>query len=611
MLIRHDAHNTNDANHDLSTELKSGAPASAGIRERVLALVQSRSGGLILAGVALLLCAPALRLGIFTDDHVLRSKSQLGWDWFSLFEITRAQAAHTRGLGILAWWSSPELTVNFLRPLSALTHLIEFHLYPDTGWAMHLTSNLIYAALVAIVWLLYRELLPNQPRVAALAALMFAIDDGHAASVGWISGRNTLLASLFVFAALLCHAHARKYASSPLVSRALGPQLRWHGASALCVALALLSAEAGVSVLAYLFAYALVFESGRLSQRLITLTPQAVVFLCWALLYVLGGFGAHGTSFYRDLADPFLVLGEGILDLPSWLLSLVGPSVISPTLALPPSPVRLAALVLCLPLLIGLALGVPRTRENIYFGLGALLCLPPLFTTLPQDRLLIAASFGAFGFIASFIGAAASNASRWVRGTRIALIGFHLVLAPLMFFALLPQSRPFESGAREVAAQVREHAPSQVVMLNTPIELISLYAWSLALENPGRGAPGSMHQLYSGSSPLEVTRIDATTLEVHAPKGWGEGTIERVFCALSDLPRTGTKLKLEAFAVSVVDSDSAGHPVRAQFKFLDALESPGRLWLVWQGKKPVPWQPPAVGQTVSLAPLSIFTSLEF
>jgi hypothetical protein len=62
--------------------------------------------------------------------------------------------------------------------------------------------------------------------------------------------------------------------------------------------------------------------------------------------------------------------------------------------------------------------------------------------------------------------------------------------------------------------------------------------------------------------------------------------------------------------VWVVDADEAGHPVKVQFKFADALESEGRLWLAWEGYKPVPWKPPAVGETVSLQPLDMFTSLE-
>ncbi|HET6332263.1 MAG TPA: hypothetical protein VFG30_03585 [Polyangiales bacterium] len=605
MLVRDDL---ND--EALSNDLQPGAAAKRGIRDRVLALLQTRAGGLIVAVVAFLLCAPALRTGFQTDDHVHRTNAQLGFDPVAMFEISPARATSLRSLGQLAWWSSPELSVKFLRPLAAVTHFAEFQLWPNAAWAMHLTSNLLYAALVWVAWLLYRELLPLRPRWAALAALMFAIDDGHAPTIGWISGRNTLLASLFALTALLLHVHSRKYATSARVSQALSKQLRLHGASAACVALALLSAEAGVAVFAYLIAYALAFEAGSIRDRAITLAPQLVVFVCWAVIYLAGGFGAHGTSFYRDLSQPFFVLAQGILDLPTWLVSLFGLSEVGAAMVLPPAPVRVVALVVCVPLLYGLVVALPRTRANVFFAVGALLCLPPLFTTQPQDRLLISASFGAFALIASLIATAAASASRFARGTRYALIGLHLVLPVLLFVPTLGQGMPIENGARDIAAQVREHPASQVVFVNLPIELLSLYAWSIVGERSGDAAPKAMQQLYAGWSPMQVARIDANTLEVTVAQGWGERVAERVFCGLDDLPRKDSKLSFESMRTWVVDSDAAGHPVKVQFKFPDALESPARLWLSWEGTKPVPWKPPAIGQSVSLPPLNMFTSLK-
>jgi hypothetical protein len=607
MLIRRNSNG--DALGPEGTELQPPSAAAPGLRERAITLLQTRGGGWIVAGVALAFCLPSLALGLLVDDHVFRNKARLGFDPFGIFEISRAQAVSARNFGQLAWWTSPELSIDFLRPLSALSHLAEFQFWPNAAWAMHLANGLIYAALVAVVWLLYRELWPQSPRSAALAALLFAIDDGHAPTIGWISSRNTLLATLFALSALLLHVRARNYASAPRVSRALGRQLRLHWASALCVALALFSAEAGIAVMAYLVAYALAFESGNIRERVITLLPELVVVVCWAVVYVVGGFGAHGASFYRDLSDPLSVFGQGVLDLPTWLFSLFGPSVIGTLMVLPPAPVRAVMLLLCLPILIGLASAMPRTRQNVFFAVGALLCLPPLFTTLPQDRLLVAASFGAFGLIASFVTAAATSPHRSARATRIGLIALHLIVSPLLFVPTLGQSRPIDNGARDIAAEVRERAPSRVVFVNLPVELLSLYSWHILHEDLERPHPSSMQQLYAGTSPLEVQRVDVNTLELRALKGWGERPVERIFCAPSDLPRAGTKLEFEPMKISVMDSDAAGHPVRVQFRFPDALESPGRLWLSWRGTKPVPWQPPAIGQTVSLEPLSMFTSL--
>jgi hypothetical protein len=605
MLTRRDADR-----EALVTELQPLRAATAGgIRNRILGALQSPRGGWLVAAVGLALCLPALSLGFLTDDHLHRDLGQTATDPLSLFKLSATQAAYMRSIGELAWWSSPQLAIHFLRPLSTLTHLAEFHLWPDAAWAMHLTSALIYAALCGLAWQLYREFLPHDVHVAAVAALMFAIDEAHGSAVGWISSRNTLLANLFGFGAILLHARSRKLAGTGGGPDTLSRQLRLHWGAALCFALALLSAEAAVGVFAYLIAYAVAFESGSLAKRAITLAPELVILVCWMVVYIAGGFGAHGTSFYRDTADPALVLSQGLLDLPAWLFSLLGPSVVSGAVIASPAVMRGVLLILVVPLIAGVAVALPRTRENLFFGLGALLSLPPLFTTQPQERLLMTAGFGAFGVIASVISAAVRT-SRFARATRWVLIACHLVIAPLLFIPALGQTMPFDRGARAIAQLVRKHPASQVVIVNLPIELMTLYAPTMLRDDPSSPQPTSIHQLYAGESPLAVTRIDANTLEVRAVTGWGTKTIERVFCAESDLPPAGRKLAFDALAVGVMESDSAGHPTRVQFKFKDPVDAPGRLWLRWRGKRPAVWTPPAVGQTEAFDSLSMFKSFE-
>jgi hypothetical protein len=595
----------------LVTELQPLRAANAGgIRNRILGALQGPRGGWLVAGMGLALCLPALSLGFMTDDHLHRSLGQTSTDPLSLFKLSSTQAAYLRSIGELAWWSSPQLSIHFLRPLSTLTHLAEFHLWPDAAWAMHLASGLIYAALCGLAWLLYREFLPHDVHVAAIAALMFAIDEAHAPAVGWISSRNTVLASLFGFAAVLLHARSRKLGASGRGPEALSRQLRLHWGAALCFALALLSAEAGVGVFAYLIAYAVAFESGSLAKRLITLSPELVILVCWMIMYIAGGFGAHSTSFYRDVANPLLVLSQGILDVPAWLLALLGPSVVGGAIVAAPAIMRVVSLIVVVPLIAGIAVALPRTRENVFFALGALLSLPAVFTTQPQERLLMTAGFGAFGLIASFISAAAVRASRFARATRWVLIACHLVIAPLLFIPTLGQSMPFERGARAIAELVREHPASHVVIVNLPIELLTLYVPALLSDDPANPQPKSIHQLYAGESPIAITRIDANTLEVRAVTGWGTKTLERVFCAESDLPPAGRKLAFDAIAIGVMENDNAGHPTRVQFKFEDAVDAPGRLWLRWRGKHPVVWTPPAIGQTEAFDALGVFKSFE-
>ncbi|HKP63690.1 MAG TPA: hypothetical protein VJV78_43445 [Polyangiales bacterium] len=560
--------------------------------ERVLARLQSAHGAWFVAGIAAVLTLPALTFGFSTDDHVYSYRMRLGMDAWSMFEIASEQVSRARNTGALAWWASPDLKVQFFRPLSALTHILDFSLWPRASWLMHLENSLLYAALVAVVWFLYRELLQS-PRIAALAALLFAIDDGHAAAVGWISGRNTVLANCFGFSAVLLHVRSRRVTP---VTRGFSLQI----ASAVCSALALCSAEAGVSTLAYLGAYALIFEHGPLRKRVASVLPALTVFGIWAIAYVGGGFGTRGAGYYRDSGASILV--QGVLDLPTWLLSLFGPSVVGPLVALPSTPVRLVALVLGLPLVAALYGGLPRSRENQFLALGALSCLVPLFTTLPQDRLLITASFGAFGLLAGFVSLAKTF-------TRRVLIALHCVIAPLLFPIALNPARPIDNGAKAIVAAVHQKPAPQVVLVNLPIELLSLYGWYLLLDDPAHPPPSSMQQLYAGASEVVVERIDASTLELRPAHGWGELPIERVFGSPSRMPPTGSEVTLGDMRLRVQASAEDGRPMSVQFRFTSALESPERLWLAWNGRAPGPWRPPAVGQQAVLPALSMFTSL--
>jgi hypothetical protein len=571
-----------------------------GVRERITLLVQSRRGAWVVAALALALTLPATAIGFSTDDYIHSHSVRERLDRLNLFEIVGDDVTWARNNGVLVWWSSPELHVKFLRPLAALTHVVDFTLWPHAAWFMHLINGLIYAATAAVVWLLYREFFPNERRLAAMAAIMFAIDEGHSPAIGWISSRNTVLANLFAFLTLLFHVRTR------VRSRSTGFLL----VSAACLALALFSAEAGVAALAYLFAYALVFETGSWGKRVASLVPALTVFGVWATCYFALHCGVRGAGFYRELSSPLAAITQGVLDLPTLLFALFGPSVIGPTIVLDAGVVRAVTLASSLPLMAALFLALPRTRENAFFALGALFCLPPIFLTLPQDRLLITASFGAFGLLASFIAVAKTSANRLVRGTRNVFIALHFVIAPVLFVLMLNQGGPIDHGVRDIAAAIPRQAPSQVILVNAPIELLSMYSWYVLLEDKQRTQPSAIHELYAGGSSLEATRIDANTLELTAARGWARIPTERVFGSVANMPRAGSELSVQGLKILVRETEPDGRPKRVQFRFPTPLESSDRLWLEWRGTSPQRWEPPPIGGRATFEPLSMFTSLK-
>jgi hypothetical protein len=114
-----------------------------------------------------------------------------------------------------------------------------------------------------------------------------------------------------------------------------------------------------------------------------------------------------------------------------------------------------------------------------------------------------------------------------------------------------------------------------------------------------------LHQLYAGTSDFTVERVAPDALEMRVLSGWGSKPFERLFCDASDLPRASTQREVNDMRVSVLETDRQGLPIRVRFAFPSTLESPERLWFVWQGIGPVRWQPPAMGQRVTLPALSL------
>ena len=185
--------------------------------KRVLDLAAGPRGPWLLAGLAMLLSLPALRLGFQADDHVLTMQLMRGEPIWSLFRANAALVDEGREAGAMAWWTSLGMHGEFLRPLSSLSHATLHALTPNAAWLMLLVNVAIYGTGVWLAAQLYRKLAPGLG-IAALAGLMFAIDDAHAHSVGWISGRNTILAMLGLARSALVHGASGRD-SQPLRAR--------------------------------------------------------------------------------------------------------------------------------------------------------------------------------------------------------------------------------------------------------------------------------------------------------------------------------------------------------------------------------------------------------
>lgn len=590
--------------------MDNGSPSStgagAGLRARLRrgilrALASPRAPLWISALVVLLLGLPSLGGGLALDDLMLVDHLDRGDSLFALFELgpqSPEDALAGRSAGAYPWWTSEALRVRFLRPVAALTHALDHALWPDAPWLMHAHSVAWYLLLVALVAALYRELLVGRDddarRDAAalpgLALLIFAIDDAHAANVGWIAARGGLVGACLAALTLLLYARARARGRAP------GPL------GLLTLALALLASESSLAALGYLLAYALTLDAGpSWRARLLPLLPFVLVALAWLAVYGALGYGAAGCGLYVDpLREPARFMswsfGHGALLIAAQLglpmiVELLGfvPGARGPAIAIAVLGLALVVLVLR-PLL-------RRDARARFWGLGMLLAAAAHGGAVPQERYLLLIGLGGAAIVALALHDLLTRApvGRLARALAWIWLALHVVLPPLL---AAPRAQGVAllhgSLARAVAAVPAEGA-RPVILLNAPGDMVPLYA--PALRRRAGGDPAPLHVLHAGASPVVVERVAPDALRVDAH--WLAAPGDRVFRDRVHPLAAGARASLSGLELQVLEVSSDGAPRRVMIHMSPETDV---IWMIWRGGAPREWTPPPVGEPRELAP---------
>lgn len=554
--------------------------------------------------LGLLVCLPSLNLGLLADDHLLRANlsgdarlpelRSSAWDAFHFFP-PMAQGLAGIDQGFSVWWAAPHGVARALRPLASLSHWVDFQLWPDQAWLMHLESALWYAALCAIAAALYRQLLSGW--AAGLAALFFALDYTHGMTVAWVANRNALMAGVFGLGALLLHRRARS-----------GESPAWAAGAALLLAGALASGEVGLGAAAYLLAHALCLEAP--GKRLRSLIPYALVGAGWAAIYLLGHFGVRGSGLYLTPGS-----GAFLRKLPAHLLLLLGSELGSAGADLWPlvgSGPRAAMLLLAVGAvgLAGLALRplLRRDANARFLAVGAVLSALPLCATFPSARLSLVPGFGLVGLVAlacvEWREAKRPLPSRWLAPFAVIAGVLHLVVAPPLFLVI---GRTTAGVQRIVASLVRglPDTPAltsqHLVLVNPPDLLFTMYLRpTLASQGASRAVPRGAYVLGLGTHALEVTRVDERTLTVRDDAGLYGQDFSMLFRPEGSPLPVGTRIATPTVTAEVRATTSEGTPTEVAFRFGAPLEDPTLRWLQWSGDSLEPFALPAPGEKVLL-----------
>jgi hypothetical protein len=581
---------------------------AAALAARFRARLARRNARFEIAGLALVVLLPTVWSGLSVDDffHRLVVEHKLGvtiarFDIFDFISSNPARRTRFTELGIYPWWMGPHTQVSYWRPLAALTHFVDYALWPRAAWLMHLENLAWYGALILACAALYRRFFPA-PWLAAFAGALYAFDHAHAGPAAWVANRGAIMSALFGVLALIAHDRWR----------ARGSRTRAFAAAA-AFAAALLSAEAGVAIAGYLAAYAVTVERGPLRRRALSLAPYAAVVVAWRVVYRATGHGAvqsganldplldRGAFFLHALQASPVLLASGVTGIPAEAM-----------FKHPEWELGFAVGAVALLAVFGYA-ALPLLRQDAsarFFALGALLSVVPLGGTFPSDRYLFWAGIGVMGLAARLIAWALAEGPRRATPLRYGVACVCLLLrggvSPLAFPLRSAGPGLLEDDFERIA-ETMPRGPGfegkTVVLLSAPSDLFSLCLPVVALAR-GQSLPAHLYTLYAGQDDVTVSRVDRSTLVVASERGWLSRFTDRIFRA--EPQHVGDDVHLAAMNAHVESVTADGRAQAATFRFDHDLDDRSIVFLTWGAHGLESVEPPPPGAILTLPPAPFF-----
>lgn len=568
---------------------------------------------LILAAVVVF---PFCFTGLFADDYmqqlVLEGSSVVPTTKWKLFTFADGDPAKLMPLivrGPYSWWTLPEIKFSFLRPLSCALAQFDAFAFGRAWFFHHLHSLAWYLGLVAVVTALLRRSLGAASPIAAIAAILFAIDDTHAVIAGWVANRNALIGTVPVLLGVLAHLWWRER------GRLVGLPL-----SLLLCAVGLMGGEPALGAIAYLIAYELTAAPGTRRQRALALLPLALLGVAYIAFYKAMDAGAYGSEMYIDpLREP---LRFATLAVPKFF-ALLGAQFLATTADLwlayvPARPALVSFGVVALALMIVLVRRVwPKLDDGERRGLkwltlGGALSVVPVLATFPLNRLLLMPSIGGSALLAAVIWHGWKVVDDRLLRYSSRLLFFTTVVIAL--FSWPSAAFVLELGAKEQRrAAMDTRLPDEVLggrvfVFVAPDPMASLY---VPLIRVWHGKPGWKQFVTFSFAPWahRLTRTAPNVFELEVVEGRMLETVFEQLMRSAQFPLpVGTKVQLEGAEVTVLGLNE-GLPNKLSIRFDEEPERGSYTLARWEDGRLSHFALPAVGQTVELPRLRSVLSL--
>lgn len=536
------------------------------------------------------------------------------WDLFSFSKGDPAEVHALMSKGSLAWWSHPELKLCALRPLSSLLMALDVALFGHAAVWHHAHSLLWWSLMLLALAVLLRRLLP--PRWAALALLLYALDECHTYPIGWLANRNAIVSATFCFLAL--HAHVRHREDGWARGRWLSPLL---------LLLGFCGGEYALCILPFFVLYELFSGPGSRGQRARALGPMLALFFIYVAVHRAMGFGSFASNVYVDpvreplawldiarfrvpilVADMFLAIPTGKLALTPDLMKLQSNL----------GPVALAVVGITLPGVWRRLDARGRTRL-LWLSLASIFAILPVSSSFVSARLLLIPAAGGHVIVAAMILDAGdrlrdpavrrriSTALRTILAA--ALLVAHMGLATWWGVEETRNIYRLNEGTRQAALLMPiddERLPRQrhvVLVAGDPMTLLypALVRWV-----EGHPLPRSRWVLSMAPYPHLLTRTSDNAFEMAVVGGTMlMGQVERLFRRGAYPFAVGEQVRLDGMTITMLAVDGDGRPFKVRFEFETSLDDPDLVFLLATKKGMLRYPMGPVGATLPIPPAKL------
>jgi len=554
--------------------------------------------------LALVVHAPALAWGFFADDHglllvlehPLEHPTLRPWSLFDFGGVPATGREHDAS-NLLPWWTSPDWKTRFFRPITSVTHALDFASYGREAVLHHATSFALYAVLLLLLHALY--LGAGLSRSVALWALaVFAFEDGSFLPVCWLANRSTLIEAVFAVAAVL---HLMRGLPSPSLGRivvALGLALA-----------ACLSKESGVVTFAALAMQlaiaARATRDGAARRRLSTFAAVAALLgVAYVAAYVAIGYGTRSLFYLTPWSHPVEFAGRALVMIVLGAQGALGPFSVDTAMYFPALFVPWIAIALCVATPVAIAIyraerGLP---QGLFFAAWSFLAVLPQAGTMPSDRLLFIPMIGLAPWIGAFARRALTPAP-WRRRWLPALVALGALPASgLSSFGRCAWFAPIIDKINRAATSAevpRDGTRCDALIFQTGSMLSMLAPDPMWISLTGIEAV-RFHPIQAARAALRITTESARAFEVESLDRPLLGTpFEEVFLSSRAPPPVGTLRHGRGFEVEIRRVDE--HGLRAIRVVLDEPIASARWrFLTWRDGAFRAFSLPEIGATLEL-----------